>query len=259
MKYADLGSDIRKDLISRGLPPEASEEDTQKWVWEKLPALARILGFVETVHTESDRGCVICAAALIDDALEGTIRRFLKKLSSVSNAVPDKVLNRQPQPASDALLDSLLTRRPQPPLGSFAVRTKMARALGLLDDRIVKALDGMRTMRNDAAHLALPFSFDNPKYEIVVLFEPLSRKEQIYLRALQLVKSVKPGFGPPTRRLFELAATSIYFRLSCIAEEPDQATQVLARNIGPFDAYYDDLMKDPPAEPGAAADRAGTG
>jgi hypothetical protein len=246
MPLTKLDPEIRAKLVDRGLAADAGEVETDKWIREKLPGLGRLFDFVEIVHSESDRGCVLCAAAIIDDALEGVIRQRLVALSNPSNEVLDKVLRREPQPVSKAVLDFLLTSRPQPPIGSFAVRTKLARALGLIDDNIMKALDGIRTMRNDAAHLAKPFLFESPRYNLEALFEPLSHKEQTYLRAMHMVMGDGglPHLKP--RRLFEIASASIFFRLNNIVDHPDEAAWYLASKFGPFDKYYDQLMSDPP-------------
>lgn len=181
------------------MPPDGSESSAKQF-----------LAFTEAVRRESDRGCVICSAAYIDDALESAIRSYLKELSN-----PPK-----------SLLDSLLTRRPQPPIGSFAVRTKMARALGLIDDPQMTAIDGLRPMRNDAAHLGSEFSFDNPLYRIEQMYVALSDEEQESLRTMDSLREKEPE-KYPKRRAFEAAVTSIFFRLLLMSDNPMFWSQIL--------------------------------
>lgn len=241
MDYSNLPPGTREDLESRGLPENADDKATETWVRENLSGLANLFDFITVVYDESDRGSVICATAFIDNALERAIRSFLKEMSN----------------APKSILDQLLTKRPLPPLGSYAIRSKMARALGIIDSKTLVGLDSMRPMRNDAAHLAEPFSFDN--YNIKSLFEPLSHKEQVYLKALHLVREEDPERFPPLRRLFEIAACSIYYRLNNIAEDPSLYAAAFKvgghlRHSGPFDSYYDRLMGHSGPESGSSDD-----
>jgi len=236
MQPSFLSESARNDLISRGLPADADDESTRAWLRANIPGLARLFEFIDAVHKESDRGAVICAIAFLDDALEQAIRGFLHEMSKVSKSV----------------LDALLTRRPQPPVGSFAVRTKLARALGLIDDEMTNALDGMRPMRNDAAHLGKPFSFEADEYNIKLLFAPLSEKEQTYLGAMHIVRD-EGAKHISKRRIFQIAASSIYYRLNNIAQQPSFYAAIFKvggklSHYGPFDRYYDDLMREKPSE-----------
>jgi hypothetical protein len=241
-----LPGDLRKTLVERGLPSDADDRATREWMTKKLPGLVKLLDFITVVYRESDRGCVICATAFIDDSLESAIRGFLDELGK--------------QPAK--LLDSLLKKQPLPPLGSFAVRIKMARALCLIDDKIMTALNAMRPMRNDAAHLSVDFSFEHPEYDIDALFAPLSKKEQTYLGALRMVQkeSPDPSRFPSTRRVFEMASSSIFYRMVMIAERPSWGPPIhkaggnFSTNFGPYDRYYDELMDQPLPDSGSSED-----
>jgi DNA-binding MltR family transcriptional regulator len=254
--YRKFGTKTWNDLVSRGLPAGATTEEAEAWVKENIPGLDRVMRFMEIVYSESDRGCVICASAIIDDALEAMIRQLLKRISNPSTHLVNAVLKTPPEPASDSLLDSLLTRRPMPPLGSFAVRIKMARALGLIHDSLMNALDAMREMRNDASHLANPFSFENPRYKIQSLFGPLSHKEQIFLGAHNIVRQEDPQKAMSMRQIFQQAAASIYYRINDILERPDWGALILAGKGGPFDAHYDDLMGHSSSASGSSEDNA---
>src|SRR5438874_740610 len=126
VSIAEKLKELRPQFIAMGLPPESDDSQTSEWINAKYPELVRLSDFSDIVYRESDRGCVICATAFIDDALEMSIRRHLRELSN----------------ASDGLLDKLLKNQPLPPLGSFAVRSRMARALGIIDDKMLSSLDG---------------------------------------------------------------------------------------------------------------------
>lgn len=157
--------------------------------------------FLSAIGRESDRGCVICAAAYIDDAMESAIRSHLNALGN-----PPK-----------SILDALLTRRPQPPIGSLSVRTNLARALGLIDDSLMTAIDGLRSMRNDAAHLGSPFSFDT--YRLEKMYGALSDKEQAKLEEMDALRVGNPE-KYSKRLVFETVMTSVFFRLVLMADDP---------------------------------------
>src|SRR5688572_30663029 len=118
-----LHDELRQEFIRRGMPADADDAAAAAWIADKYPCIDRLTRFFRIVYGESDRGCVICATAFIDDALATAIRLALKEM-----AEPPK-----------RILDALLTKQPLPPLGSFAIRTKMARALGLIDDHTMAA------------------------------------------------------------------------------------------------------------------------
>lgn len=202
-------------------------------------SLLRWRAFADAIARESDRGCVICAAAYIDDALEHAIRSYLHKLSK----------------APKSLLDSLLTRRPQPPLGAFAVRTKMARALNLIDDSIMTSIDGLRPMRNDSAHLGAEFSFDS--YNLDEICAALSTEERAKVKEIESLPKVGAE-KHPKRLAFEAASASVFYRLILIASQPDFWAKVLSipgadiRNMAPDGDPDESLRKylDPtPATP----------
>jgi hypothetical protein len=55
------------------------------------------------------------------------------------------------------------------------------------------------------------------------------------------------------RRIFQIAASSIYYRLNNIADQPTFYAAIFKvggklSHFGPFDSYYDDLMGRPPPE-----------
>jgi len=80
---------------------------------------------------ESDRACVILAAALLDSALETLLKTQLLPASS----------------GEDPLFDG-----PNAPLASFSARIEMALRLGMIDSGFARSLHLVRRIRNDFAH-----------------------------------------------------------------------------------------------------------
>lgn len=101
--------------------------------------------FVDTLYGESDRGCVLVAAAMMDEGLEVLLREhMLSDKSSVNACVEPLFIGLGP-------------------LKSFWAKTQLARALGLIDEWMYKDLDRMRNLRNLFAHSYEQADFDDPR------------------------------------------------------------------------------------------------
>lgn len=96
----------------------------------------------EELKSESDRACVILAAALLDSALETLLKSHLLPSSS----------------ASDPFFDHA-----NAPLSTFSARIEMAYRLGLIDPYFAKALNLIRRIRNDFAHNISGCDFDDTR------------------------------------------------------------------------------------------------
>ena len=99
------------------------------------PSEALIHRFIRSLVKESDRGCALVGAAHLDRDLEKLLRTTLRRASKAS----EKDLN--------YLLDS-----PLAPLRPFALRIRMAHALGLIPLAVRTTLNAIREIRNDFAH-----------------------------------------------------------------------------------------------------------
>jgi hypothetical protein len=86
--------------------------------------------FLQELQRESDRGLALVGAALIDDRLRATLTSFFAET-----------------PATDKLLE-----QPNAPLGTFAARTDVCLALGLIDSFEYSELVLIRKVRNEFAH-----------------------------------------------------------------------------------------------------------
>jgi DNA-binding MltR family transcriptional regulator len=91
---------------------------------------------------ESDRGCILVAAALLEESLELRFRDLFQ-----SKEIPKSV--------QDSLLGS------NGALATFSSKIKMAYAVGLLPRETFTDLEEVRKMRNQAAHLSKDFDFLN--------------------------------------------------------------------------------------------------
>jgi DNA-binding MltR family transcriptional regulator len=89
---------------------------------------------------ESDRGCVLVAAALLETRLEN-IFRYVFKL----NSIPKKI--------QDSLFDS------NGPLSTFSSKAKLAFSLKLINKTIFEDIETVRRIRNEFAHSATAVDF----------------------------------------------------------------------------------------------------
>lgn len=96
--------------------------------------------FKLALENESERGCVLVAAAFLDHILEQVL------CTQFSN-----------KSAGDKLVTGFNS-----PLGTFSSRITAASALGLLSDSEQKQLDMIRRIRNDFAHIFANVGFNDP-------------------------------------------------------------------------------------------------
>ncbi|HWB08091.1 MAG TPA: hypothetical protein VG826_02515 [Pirellulales bacterium] len=115
---------------------------------------------MQLVRSESDRGCVLAMATLIDTMLEVGLRERFQKDSGVT----------------EEFLDELFTKEPMPLLGSSYALALVARARGTITERMKESLAALRLLRNDAAHLAEDFAIDDDAIEDIQI--ALTEKEK---------------------------------------------------------------------------------
>lgn len=94
------------------------------------------------LQKESDRGCVIVAAALLEDKLESSIKKMLL-------------------PKADKK-DELFSD--SGPINSFSSKIDLAHRLGLIGDGDRDAFHVLRRMRNECAHDISTNDFNNPSF-----------------------------------------------------------------------------------------------
>lgn len=107
---------------------------------------------VARLKAESDRGVMILAATMLDDALLTALGRTMPK---ASNRLRDQVFS------NDG------------PLSTFSRRITFAEALGLISPIVARQMNVIRRIRNVAAHAhtAVDFSLDEVKQALAIMFE----------------------------------------------------------------------------------------
>jgi hypothetical protein len=101
--------------------------------------------FFETIRCESDRGCVLVAAAFLDEALELLLR---SRMSS-----DPRIVKTSMKPLFTGI----------GPLKSFWAKTELCRALGVIPEPEYSDLMRIRDLRNHFAHSYVTASFDDPE------------------------------------------------------------------------------------------------
>ena len=97
--------------------------------------VSRLASLHEVLMGESDRGCLLVLLSDIDDKVEELLRITLEQYGCVRDA--------------HWLLDAKAGSRP---LGNLAVRTRLAKCLGLISPAIAHVIDEFRAIRNSHAH-----------------------------------------------------------------------------------------------------------
>ena len=93
---------------------------------------------------ESDRGCVIFGAALVDESLEDLLRAHFRQ-------APDDA----------KLINSLFQR--YAPLATFSGKLQIAYAFGIVPRRLRDMIELVRRLRNDFAHESGPLGFSDSR------------------------------------------------------------------------------------------------
>jgi DNA-binding MltR family transcriptional regulator len=95
---------------------------------------------------ESDRGCVMFGASILDDDLKALLRACCLDAGVVAKKVVDPLFN------------------VYAPFSSFSAKIQVSYALGLISEESYTILNSIRKIRNDFAHERNPVSFQSPKY-----------------------------------------------------------------------------------------------
>jgi DNA-binding MltR family transcriptional regulator len=111
----------------------------RKSIPEPLDLAEESRQFLEEMHKETDRGAALIGAEFLSETLASMLKAFF---------IDDAVFIRE-------LLQ-------EGPLSNFALRRKMAYALGLLSETTYKDLDTIRRIRNEFAHSYKPVKFADP-------------------------------------------------------------------------------------------------
>jgi DNA-binding MltR family transcriptional regulator len=96
---------------------------------------------------ESDRGCVIFGASMLEDELESLLRECCRTDMGTVKKVVDPLF------------------RGYAPFSTFSAKIQVSYAFGLIPKHVYKTLDLVRKLRNDFAHEKSAVSFQSAKYE----------------------------------------------------------------------------------------------
>jgi DNA-binding MltR family transcriptional regulator len=181
-----------------------------------FPTPDEMFSMLHTIMEESERGCVLAVTGFVDYYLQLILRRKFKVESGIS----------------DERIDRLLIDGSLPPLGSFSVRIDLCRALGIFDDLTWKALDELREMRNDAAHLPEEFSLSDwglSKMDAALTHDD-RRLVEITMNGHDDELAAASGWTVHRVR-FHMMSSLLIWRLFFIAKSPKKAKTILAKGV----------------------------
>jgi hypothetical protein len=169
---------------------------------------------INVLTTESDRGCTLSGATLVEDALELALRARFRAASGLHIASAG---------SAGRCIRRLLFEGTLPPLGSFGVKTELCRALGILDGQTASALDEFRRMRNKAAHVSDAFSLDEAVVEAMYWVLSDDRRGHVdrLLKGSREPARETSGDKRDRRLRARFAAVTVYLHLQIT--EPDTA------------------------------------
>ena len=112
------------------------EEDPKK--------LARYIGqSILSIANESERAAIIAGVAFVDDTLTECLMKLLKPVSKNQ----EKLFG------------------PEKALGTLSAKIQIGYRIGFLEEKLFKALDYLRKIRNDFAHIAVNVKLSDEKYK----------------------------------------------------------------------------------------------
>lgn len=153
------------------------------------PDLDAIDRLEQELKTESDRGAVLIAGAMLEEALRNLLLTHLVPAAS----------------STDTLLDG-----PNSPFGTYAAKIDGAFRLGLISPKFARDLHIIRRLRNDVAHAPKGFSFSDPHARERVM--QLCKSHGIYERSPRWVASSKTA--PNSRDQFSETSSWMLFFLT---------------------------------------------
>ncbi|MBM3732315.1 MAG: hypothetical protein FJW24_02425 [Acidimicrobiia bacterium] len=106
----------------------------------KLSDAPSINPVIAEMHAQNDRGAAVCGGAFLEEKLQEAIEE-------------------QWPPISNTVRDRLFTGFG--PLASFSAKIAIAHAIGMVDTITKSDCDKIRLIRNAAAHIGTPFSFES--------------------------------------------------------------------------------------------------
>ena len=172
--------------VSASQPPQPTEVDKQ---------------VAESLLRESDRGCAIFGAEVLNDALENLLRlAFRRDPAAIRHAI-------------DPLFSGYA------PLSTMSARIDLSFALGLITPELRRRLGIVRRLRNTFAHASGPIAFDDPTCRDRLAELIGGKVEEHSDDALEVIfgrQQLSRGEAV-TRIVFIMAITRIHSRIDFIA------------------------------------------
>lgn len=151
-------------------------------------------GFFASLRGESARGCVLVAAAFLDESLEALLRTKMLREEIERKACVEPLFETMG------------------PLSSYSAKTQLARALDLINDWEYADLHTIRKLRNRFAHTYDEATFDDP-----AVIE-LCRKLEGAKRRLRARPSQGRASEKTPRELFTMTAAFLAGRIHGIVD-----------------------------------------
>jgi len=149
--------------------------------------------YTENVLKESDRGCVIVSADMLDSSLESLLRlsfRHDKKDHKITNGL-------------------FLTYAP---LSTFAAKINICYASELISNKMYSSLNTIRKMRNRFAHSRQVIDFqdqsNNDLLSVLISIRGASTGDELYSTLPDSIKN---------RRMFSLCVIHLLSKINCIS------------------------------------------
>lgn len=159
-----------------------------------------------TLLQESDRGCAIFGAAILEGDLEVLLRTFCRNDEASIKQVVDPLF------------------QTYAPLATFSAKIQVAFALRLITRELKQKLEVIRRLRNDCAHEPGPLTFDSPGCNDRLRLLIADGKPPVPTADDEMAA---PGMGPVTKRqlinriAFVIAVAQMSARIAFIREQAE--------------------------------------
>ena len=187
---------------------------------EPGPDFDAVLRLGAEFKKESDRGAVLVAAAMLEEALRELLLAHLVPSTSSTD---------------------LLFEGTNAPLNAFSSKIDMSFRLGLVSDRFCRDLHVVRRMRNDVAHRATGCTFEDASLRDRAL--ALTKSYGLFERSPEWRKKVGPQSA--RQQFIESASWMLFF----LAAEQARVPVLKARHL---EFGYEMSMDEPQSSEGGA-------
>src|SRR5581483_1840820 len=126
---------------------------------KKTSLSAEISQFANAAFNETDRGCALVCAQMLDDKLEEILRTLFSG-SEFTAGIAKRLFS------------------PYGPLSTFSARLDVCAALGVIDERQYKRIEDFRKLRNAMAHTRAHISFSDKQVAPIIASIMKSHREE---------------------------------------------------------------------------------